>query len=78
MRDLLLILVHPLSGDDDLDAAVGAQMGEAGLRLQKGVFLRVCAVDAFDAQIGLGKAGGDIPRRKRWETSRFDCLFRSS
>ena len=59
--DLLLILVHPLTGDDHLDASVGAHVSEAGLRLQKGMFLRVRAVDTLDAQFGLGEAVRNVP-----------------
>ena len=61
MGDLLLVLVHPLTGDDHLDAPVGAYVGEAGLRLQESVFLRMRAVNAFDAHIGQGKAVRNVP-----------------
>ena len=56
MCDLLLVLVHPLPGDNELDAPVRADVGEAGLRLQIGVLLRMRTVDALDADISLGEA----------------------
>ena len=55
-RNLLAVLVRPLAGHVDHDAAQLVHRSDAGFRLQVGVLLRACAVGVLDDDVRLGES----------------------
>ena len=62
VRDLLPFFMHPLTAADHLDAAIGQDVGQPGLRLQIEVLLRMGAIFGLDNDVGRGEGGVDIAR----------------
>ena len=57
MGDLLLVLVRPLPGDLDRDAALVVDVAHCGFGLEVGVLLVGHLVRALDDDVGGGAAG---------------------